>query len=913
MATLHNTSNDFTVPKSNPTKTQAVKNFLTASTHPDLAALYHYGMEVQVNVAQDGGERESTEGFRGRTWHSYTDGFQKWYSFRIPRKASTEPEYTDVEIQYSLDEHAEGIGLTGWNWVEKVSKWVGFDFDAISGHSAKHATKLTDPELEAVKTAACALPWVTVRFSTSGNGLHLYVFVDDVPTENHTEHAALGRAILGKMASSTGFDFASKVDAAGGNFWIWHRKMNPENRGLELVKQGEILTDVPINWRDHIDVIRGKRKKNLPRYIDDKDMSDFEEMTGQRPSIKLDDQHKRLFEYLDKTKAQWWWDQDRSMLVAHSYDLKLAHKALNTRGIFNTVASGRDQGADHNVFCYPLERPSGAWVVRRYTPGIQESSNWDQDANGWTRCYFNRDSTLMTAARANTGAETEKGGFQFAHAKDAEVAAKNLGAQLNLPEWAKHRTAELKQHKDGRLIVCIKQEPTDVPADMDGWTVERGLWKRIFNAKLQSPGESETLSYDNVVRHLVNIDGADFGWALRAGSEWRTEPYTNIRLALRALDLNPNDIDIILGKCVFEGWTLVHEPFQEEFPGGRKWNRNSPQYRFQPKEEEPFNHPTWDKVLRHCGRGLDTAIENNGWCKANNIANGADYLKIWVASLMQSPKLPLPYLFFYSKEERTGKTTFHESVGMLMTTGYTRADLSIISGAGFNGELEHAILCAVEETNLQKSVHARNRIKDWVTSRTMLIHHKGKTPYQVENAVHFVQTGNDFNECPIFPGDTRITMVHVPPFDLTEMLMPDTLRAQLEREAPAFLGSLLRVEIPPSLDRLNVPVIDTEIKKQTSQINRTSLEVFLDECTFEVPGEMILYADLYNKFKEWLDAGEVHDWSKIKFGRELLVKYPKGRVMRKNAKFYVGNISLTEIDSPKKARLILMDGNLVTG
>jgi len=896
-----------------PTKTEAIARFLSNSTHPDLASLYHFGMEIQVNVAQDGGERISTEGYQGRTWHSYSDGVQQWKSFRIPWKAFSEPEYKDSEIKYDLAEHAEGIGLTGWCWEEKVSKWVGFDFDAISGHSAQHSTKLSNPELEAVKKVACDLPWVTVRRSTSGNGLHLYVFVDDVPTVNHTEHAALARSILGKMAAATGFDFNSKVDAIGGILWVWHRKMNETNKGLELIKQGEVLKNIPLNWKDHIDVVKGKRKKNISRYIDDKDVSTFEEMTSQRPNVKLDEQHKKLFSFLDKTKASWWWNQDYNMLVCHTFDLKIAHKELELRGVFDTIATGREQGIDHNAYLFPLERPSGAWVVRRYTPGVTETSNWDQDANGYTRCYFNRDSTLDIASRTHEGTEDEKGGFQFATAEQATEAASSLGVQLNLPEWAAGRTTQLKQHKDGRLVVYVKQESHDPPTDMRGWHIDKGYWKRIFNAKLQQPGESEILSYDNVIRHLVTVAGTDYGWVLRAGNEWRVEPYTNIRLALKALSVSSRDLDVVLGKCVFEGWTLITEPFQEEFPGGRKWNRNAPQFSFQPKEEEPFQHPTWDLILEHCGKGLDSIIAENGWCKANNVQNGADYLKIWVASLFQHPKKPLPYLFFYSKEERTGKTTFHESLGLLMTCGYIRADLSIISGAGFNGELENAILCAVEETNLQKSPHARNRIKDWVTSRTMLIHHKGRTPYQVENAVHFIQTGNDHQECPIFPGDTRITMVHVPPFELTEMIMPDMLRAQLEREAPAFLSAILRVEIPPSLDRLNVPVIDSDIKIQTSQINRTSLEVFFDEVTYNAPGEKVLYADLYNRFREWLDPSEIHEWSKIKFGRELPVKYPKGRVMSEGAKFYVGNLSFTEPDSDTKIKnqLISHDGKLI--
>jgi len=156
-------------------------------------------------------------------------------------------------------------------------------------------------------------------------------------------------------------------------------------------------------------------------------------------------------------------------------------------------------------------------------------------------------------------------------------------------------------------------------------------------------------------------------------------------------------------------------------------------------------------------------------------------------------------------------------------------------------------------------------------------------------------------------------MIHVPPFELSEMLMPDQLRAQLEQEAPAFLGSLLNIEIPASLDRLNVPVIDSDIKIQTSQSNRTSLEVFLDDVTYDAPGEKVLYATLYAKFTEWLDPGEIHDWSKIKFGRELISTYPKGRSLEDAGKFYVGNISFAEPDpnAPVKSRYITHDNKLV--
>ena len=369
-----------------------------------------------------------------------------------------------------------------------------------------------------------------------------------------------------------------------------------------------------------------------------------------------------------------------------------------------------------------------------------------------------------------------------------------------------------------------------------------------------------------------------------------------------------HEINKILGNCVLESWTLVNEPFQDEYLGDRKWNRNAAQFRVLPKEG---TFGTWTRILEQCGRGLDDAVSEDSWCVLNSILTGADYLKVWIASLLQCPKEQLPYLFFYSKEERTGKSTFHEAISKLITKGYMRADAALISGAGFNGELENAILCAVEETNLQKVAAARNRLKDWVTSSTLLLHPKGKTPYQITNTTHFVQTGNNTGECPIFTGDSRICMIHVPPLELMDMIPKKQLHLQLEREAPAFLYEILGVELPPTDDRLNLPVVDSNIKIETAKSNRSPIEVFLDEEIHYVPGSKVPYAELFIKFQNWIDPNDVHTWSKIRFGRELPTKFPKGRASDDGGKFYVGNISYT----PGVASVAYVNykGNLVQG
>ncbi len=883
------------------TRTQAIKSFLIAKSHADLADMYNYDMEVQVNVHKGSGERVTSESFRGRTSHSYTDGIQKWFSFRIPKKAFSDPEYTDTEITYNFEEHADGIGMTGWEWKNRVSKWVGFDYDAISGHSSG----LTELELEEVKRQACEIPWVTLRRSTSGVGLHLYVFLDDVPTKNHTEHAALARAVLGKLSAVAGFDFGAKVDVSGGNLWVWHRKMTGD--GLSLVKQGVTLKDIPANWMDHVPVIKGDRRRSLPRYIENE--ADFDATNNSRNHVKLDDEHKKLFDYLEEEKAQYWYDQDRHMVVAHTHDLKIIHEKRKLFGVFDTLATGKD-APDHNCFLTPLSKPQGAWVVRRYTKGCQETDNWDQDSNGWTTCFYNRPVTLALSSRIHGGAEDEKGIFHFKYAEYAENVAKDLGVNFGIPTWAKGRPSKLAAHKDGRLIVQIEKLEGD--DNLPGWVDEKKYWKKIFNATLHQPGEKTNIDCDRTVRHLVTVDNLDQGWTVHCGDDgWRIEPLPHVRCVLRTLGLSTEDITNTLGNAIIDAWQLINEPFQEEFPGGRRWNRDAAQFSYKPKKEAPFNFATWQLVLKRCGRGLDAAISIDPWCKKYGVQNGADYLKIWAASLFQCPKKRLPYLFFYSKAEKTGKTTFHEALGLLLTKGYTRADMSLVSGSGFNGEMEKAILCAVEETDLSKSPLARNRIKDWVTSKTIMIHHKGRTPYQVENYTHIVQTGNDIKECPIFAGDTRISMIQVPAFEAGEMIPTEQLYQQLKQEASDFLGELLNVEIPPSNDRLNLPVIDTEIKMTTTENNKNSVEVFFEEKVHYAPGEYILFGELWSIFREWVDQEEAYDWTKRSFGRNIPEKFVKGRMPTIASKVCIGNASFIQPTDVDKTPYTLHEGKLL--
>jgi hypothetical protein len=1204
-----------------PTKTEAIAKMLRASTHLDLANLYSFDMEVQVNVAQDGGERVEGE-YKGKKWQGWTDGTTTWKSFRIPFKANTEPEFTDSEMRWDLAAHAEAIGMTGWDWKNKVSRWVAFDFDAIIGHSDKHTKKLSNEELEKVKKAAMDVDWVTVRKSTAGKGIHLYVFLDEVPTNTHTEHAALARAILGKLSALTGYDYVSKVDTCGGNMWVWARKMKGTD-GLTLIKKGSILEEVPANWRDHVKVVNGSRRKNLPQDIESASQVDvFEELTGRQPRVPLDDDHKKLIEYLKKENALWWWDQDNHMLVSHTWWLKKAHQDLQLKGVFDTLSAGKDLNTqncfagntevmtktgpqkirdlvgwqellvrlpdgrqqwqrveiksfgmqkvaclifgdktscyvtenhkwliqrngkvdpyqrvfttdlkpgktelpmakiniayepdklmyargfvygdgwqesdqkrctvaffkndkdlkslfypiakitqrkingsyvdaatelpadwkelpecktpaealgfilglasadgfvanhiqifqsneqtleairkialfaglraynirtygrpgvykdqyanakqayalsietynvkrewfarrDHrekliirkksnsktvisygmnphveevfcaivpswhnfalangvftgNCFMYPNRR--GAWSVRRFGQGVQEHDCWSQDASGWTRCYYNREADLPTAAKSYGGLEDTKGAFQFREAETAMKAAQLLGVHLNIQGHYVSRETKLKYHKDGRLQVTIERKDSDRSEEMAGWLPEKDKWVRLYNTQSQAKQEVEVGSYDDMLRHLVS-GGEDAGWVIKSDLEWCAEPLTHVVKALSSTGLKGEEVTAVVGGAVLRPWRLVNKPFQSEYPGDREWNRHAAQFKFTPTQDlDNLQYPTWQKILNHCGEGLNEGVKKNAWCRSAGIATGADYLKCWIASMLREPNQPLPYLFFHSKEQNTGKSSFWESISLLLTKGYQKAEAALTSQQGFNDELHGAILCSVEEIDLRNNKIAYNRIKDWVTGRELLIHPKGGTPYQTVNTTHWVQCSNDYQACPIFGEDTRIVMIQVKPLAPADLIPRKQLTVLLEKEAPDFLAEVLNLEIPPSNDRLNLPAIETEDKLMVQSLGRNELEVFIDECCTPSPGAWIKFSDFYAKFQEKCDPNAVNKWTKIRVGKEIPIAYPKGR-SRKDAQFYIGNIAFngTTPEVKPNMKYVLTDGFL---
>jgi hypothetical protein len=866
-----------------PTVTEGFRRFLTArkAAMPGADLLERYlrwgpeNLETQINVGADDGE--PVEG-RRNTW---TDGLCNWFHIRIPKNAMAVPEWNDYELRWAPEEHAEAIGSTGWDWTALRSRWVGFDFDDITGHAK--GVGVSDEELEQVRVAAQALPYVEVRKSTGGKGIHLYVLFDEegVPTANHTEHAALARCILGMMTAEVGFDFASAIDACGHNMWIWARRITSENQGLKLLKSAtQVLSvsDLPTNWRDHIAVVTRRANKIKLQGVTDENRDPFDELTSARRLIPLNDKHKAIIEALMETGFSTIWVSDHHLLQTHTKALaKLmddpqARSKLNLIGHFQTNSPGKDPG-NPNCFLFPLE--SGGWRVYRFSPGVSETETWVQDGAGWTTCYFNRLPDVDTACRSYGGLRTEgKPHYTFASGNDAIKAAEALGQKLDIHPDLRQRTVEIRVNNGYLTVYLQKDKKTDEGRDMKGWVEKRGHWIRDLDKRITPDDTSDLgeIEYDNFLRAMRSPAGEVNGWKYKTeDGDWSSGSSSIVKFVLQSKGQPKSEAEVTMGKCAINPWKIVCHPFQDEYPGGRQWNEGAPQLAFVPAQLSSIDeakHPHWDMILNHVGTELTPVLQEHPWARRHGIISGAQYLLLWVAALFQEPYRRSPYIFLHGNEN-CGKSIFYECIQLLMTKGAINAGRALTTRNDFNGELVGAILCYVEELDLSNHPVALPRIKDWTMAEYIPIRQMRRDTYQQINTTHWIQIANFQNYCPIFGGDTRITAIRVPDLLDNQEIAKEKMKEYLREEAPHFLYTVLNAAIPPATGRLCIPVIETESKLDTIELNKTALDEFVAEFCERVEGQRVSLAQFCDTFLRWLPADARKTWPTRRIAQKL--------------------------------------------
>jgi len=870
--------------------------------NPDLISWWTPQLETQVYVSPEGGF--PVDGKR----NAWSDGKgDTWNHVRIPYNASAEPYWRDRELNFLLEEHCIFIGTTGWNWVNRESYFVGFDVDDITSHAP--GVGIDEHQLEQVRQKAMALPYVDVIKSTGGKGLHLYVRFDreNAPkTQNHNEHAAIARALLGKMSTEVGFDFGSHLDVCGSVMWIWGKKTTPENEGHALIKKAEqplSASDLPANWKDHLEVLSSTSKTKIRvvgydgdgKKVDEQDA--LAELAAARVKYPLNEVHRAILNDLEQTGASVVWVADHHLVQTHTKALKIvfdkwAEEGHPMKGFYETFSQGTDIGKPN---CFAIPGPKGSWLVYRFGKGTAEHKLWSQDDVGWTWCRYNWQPNLRQASLALGGKENEKEGFVFNETLSACKAVESIGAKLIIPEGNKYegRETTLRRHKDGRLIVELAKWEGD--EGFDDWLVKSDRWIRIYNINTNLAEEERDYSeFNSVARSIRTPSNADAGWMLRIGGDWVHSPYTNVSCVLKAIAPSSNTVEI-MGTAILNQWVLVNMPFHEEHPGGRQWNYGAAQFKYKPADVDEPHHPHWDRVLTHIGSDLDKTIRETSWCKKWNIHSGRDYLTTWIACMFREPFEPLPYLFIYG-DQGCGKSIFHEALSLLVTGGVVKADNALTSQGDFNGELASGVLAVIDEKNIARAGPAAyNKIKEWTTGLTLGIHKKGVDVYQQRNSLHFVQLANERDACPIIPGDTRIVVISMSA--LIEEIPKAALLKALEKEASHFMKTLMSTPMPESMTRLRLPVIETNTKEALMEMHRSPLEGFIIEHCHVKNGRYTTLKDFYERLQATLSPYERTVWTKGKIRQNLPETFPVGNYT--GNKVCIGNISFEDVSVPE--------------
>jgi len=836
-------------------------------------------------------------------------GPQRW-----PYDPAGEPNYSDPPIQYIIKTRMKCIGWTGWDWKNKQSHALGFDFDSIIGHA--DGVGVSDDVIARLDTID--VPWLEIIRSTRGAGRHIYInFQEPYPvTVNHTEHAALARSYIPLIAEYTGMDIQANVDVCGGVMWIHHINATKENQGYALVKPAtKILTAeyVPPNWRDNLEVVSGGRAKvRVQGWTADGTATkgdELDEMTQAHSQVELDETHLKILEELEGTGHSSLWVHDHHLWQGHTAGLKYvyddwADRGMSMRGLFDTNSMDSDPGKPN---CFMRPKPDGAWDVYRFGEGTEECPLWGSYGK-WTHTTYNYPATLRQICCACGGYEgtEEKQGYLFESVKDVEKALKLLGTGLKVPEKATGRELSLHSGPQNKVIFCIEKKRGDEKTEFPRYVkTPRGweIWIRdaVDTSDQEVQEESLWSELDGMMRALKVVgpktDKFD-SWALKDDTAiWTEHPRENVKCFLLAQGhAKP---EIVLGGAVFKAWKLTSDPFMAEYPGGRTWNRDAAQFIYGAAELKdgklPY-HPTWTRVMNHCGLDLNEYLPDLHWCKDWGITNGGDYLTAWVACMCQTPYGKLPYLFMYGPQN-SGKSSFHEALGLLITKdGVAKADRALTSEQGYNGELAGAVLAVIDEVDIAKAGSAvYNKVKEWVTGITISLHAKYKAVQDVANTLHFVQVSNSRRSLPVLPGDTRITAMNVTP--LEEEIPRDQLHELLKKEAPHFMRTLLDFEIPEATGRLMLPVIETQGKLDAADDNVDELERYIADNCYEIPGACIRFTEFKDKFIASLEVFQQSEWKGQMVRAGISEKHIVGKSSRQN-QIIIGNLSFDPKTKP---------------
>jgi hypothetical protein len=281
--------------------------------------------------------------------------YQLWldgHPVRIPADRNGEPRFYGELIRVEQLRRRLGlVGTTGWNYVRRMTLFIGLDYDA-KDHDAGHVEEV----LNAVIEAARRLGYAWVRRSKGGRGFHVFVVLS-VPLRAMTgeEHQRNARAIVDRMCQDADFDFRKHLDCSGVVCFFWAPREELSANAFEVLVEPTCSTPA-------IEVAAAEEAEPL----------DW-------PKGELTDQHKQDIETMRAAGFAANWDGER--LLTHSKAFEVLYRDGSRPGRYASKSPGR-KPTEPNAFAYPT--CDGGWCVTRFniTPEA-ETEGWYPNAQGF--------------------------------------------------------------------------------------------------------------------------------------------------------------------------------------------------------------------------------------------------------------------------------------------------------------------------------------------------------------------------------------------------------------------------------------------------------------------------------------------------------------------------------------------------
>lgn len=151
-------------------------------------------------------------------------------------------------------------------------------------------------------------------------------------------------------------------------------------------------------------------------------------------------------------------------------------------------------------------------------------------------------------------------------------------------------------------------------------------------------------------------------------------------------------------------------------------------------------------------QGWPKKADNSGSCNLflthirDNVCQGNDeyyrYIIGWFATIFQQPQLKTGTSLVIRGKQGTGKSKIGEVFAKLLGNYYVKVSNEGHLLGNFNAHLAAKLLVHAEESFWAGSNSAEGRLKDMITSNSMLLEYKGKDAIVIDNHCRFLVTTN---------------------------------------------------------------------------------------------------------------------------------------------------------------------------